>query len=146
MTRLSTRHFQLTPTLSCGQVFHWRRDGNEWVGAVGDVAVRLWQDGDELFITRGAEKIVREYFALDHPLEEIYATFPRDESMDVALEYCRGLHIVRQPAWECLATFITSAMKQVAHIAQISHTLRGRYGEEIGMGVLVTHRRSVWRR
>jgi N-glycosylase/DNA lyase len=38
------------------------------------------------------------------------------------------MRIVRQPAWECIATFITSSMKQVAHIAQISHTLRRRYG------------------
>ena len=36
---------------------------------------------------------------------------------------------MRQPRWECLATFITSSMKQVAHIRQISQTLRKRYGK-----------------
>ena len=36
--------------------------------------------------------------------------------MQAALGYCRGLRIMRQPRWECLATFITSSMKQVAHI------------------------------
>jgi N-glycosylase/DNA lyase len=41
------------------------------------------------------------------------------------------MRIVRQPAWECVATFITSSMKQVAHIAQISHTLRRRYGKRV---------------
>ena len=45
--------------------------------------------------------------------------------------FCRGLRIIRQPVWECLATFITSALKQVAHIAQISHTLRERYGRRL---------------
>jgi N-glycosylase/DNA lyase len=75
---------------------------------------------------------VARYFALDHRLGDIYGTFPGDPAMAAALEYCRGMRIIRQPAWECLATFITSSMKQVGHIAQISHTLRERYGESVG--------------
>ena len=51
--------------------------------------------------------------------------------MRAALEFCRGMRIIRQPAWECVATFITSSMKQVPHIAQISHTLRRRYGVRV---------------
>ena len=56
--------------------------------------------------------------------------------MAAALEYCRGLRVIRQPAWECLATFITSSMKQVAHIAQISHVLRRRFGRRLDLGGL----------
>ena len=51
--------------------------------------------------------------------------------MQAACDFCRGMRIIRQPAWECIATFITSSMKQVAHIAQISHTLRRRYGRKV---------------
>ncbi len=49
--------------------------------------------------------------------------------MRAAREFCRGLRIIRQPKWECLATFICSSMKQVAHIRQISRNLRERFGE-----------------
>ena len=49
--------------------------------------------------------------------------------MRAARDFCEGLRIMRQPRWECLATFITSSMKQVAHIRQISQTLRTRYGK-----------------
>src|SRR5207244_1022790 len=48
--------------------------------------------------------------------------------MNAARDFCRGLRIIRQPKWECLATFICSSMKQVAHIRQISKTLRERFG------------------
>jgi N-glycosylase/DNA lyase len=48
--------------------------------------------------------------------------------MTVAADFCRGLRIIRQPKWECLATFICSSMKQVAHIRQISLALRQRFG------------------
>jgi N-glycosylase/DNA lyase len=44
--------------------------------------------------------------------------------MAAARDFCRGLRIIRQPRWECLATFICSSMKQVAHIRQISLALR----------------------
>ena len=49
--------------------------------------------------------------------------------MGTARNFCRGLRIIRQPKWECLATFICSSMKQVAHIRQISHALRKRFGD-----------------
>jgi N-glycosylase/DNA lyase len=49
--------------------------------------------------------------------------------MCAARDFCQGLRIMRQPRWECLATFITSSMKQVAHIRQISQALRKRYGK-----------------
>jgi N-glycosylase/DNA lyase len=120
--------FDLRMTLTCGQVFHWQESRDGWIGAVGDAVIYAEQRGDVLFVSAGMEKVSKEYFALDHPLGEIYTTFPVDGSMVAAAEFCRGLRIVRQPAWECVATFITSALKQVPHIAQISHTLRERYG------------------
>ena len=50
--------------------------------------------------------------------------------MNAARNFCHGLRIIRQPKWECLATFICSSMKQVAHIRQISLALRKRFGEQ----------------
>ena len=74
------------------------------------------------------------YFSLDHPLAEICASLPNDPAMQAAAAFCRGLRIMRQPRWECLATFITSSMKQVAHIRQISRALRERFGTRRSLG------------
>lgn len=125
------RDFNLEQTLDCGQVFHWRRDGAGWLGVIGEQALRVEQQGETLIVPSGLEAVVARYFALDHPLRKICASFPDDPAMNAARDFCRGMRIVRQPAWECLATFITSSMKQVAHIAQISHTLRRRYGRRL---------------
>ena len=54
--------------------------------------------------------------------------------MNAARNFCHGLRIIRQPKWECLATFICSSMKQVAHIRQISLALRRRFGEQRNIG------------
>ena len=82
---------------------------------------------------------MRHYFALDHPLAEICASFPDDPVMNAARDFCHGLRIIRQPKWECLATFICSSMKQVAHIRQISKALRERFGNERKIDNYVIH-------
>ena len=115
-------------------MFHWEREGAGYVGTIGAEAVQVEQCGDELCVSGASEEAARRYFALDHPLAEICATFPGDPAMAVAREFCRGMRIVRQPAWECLATFITSSMKQVIHIAQMSHAIRRRFGTPVRLG------------
>ena len=117
-------------TLVSGQVFHWEQAGDGFIGAIGDRAVYLEERGDSLLVSEEGEDLVRDYFALDHPLPGICASFPDDPVMSAAKEFCRGLRIIRQPKWECLATFICSSMKQVAHIRQISRNLRERFGEQ----------------
>jgi N-glycosylase/DNA lyase len=140
LTRIEAPDFDLAMTLNSGQVFHWEKYGSGFVGAIGENAIYAEQRGDILKAgfgetpkptrqARALPNIVANYFALDHPLEEICASFPHDPVMDVACDFCRGLRIIRQPQWECLATFICSSMKQVAHIRQISQALRQRFGE-----------------
>ncbi len=131
LVSLGTPYIALELTLNSGQAFHWAREGRGWLGAIRGSAVYLEQVDSELFVNAGAEGAASEYLALDHPLELIENSFPPDPATQQALAYCRGMRILRQPSWEALATFITSSMKQVAHIAQISHTLRRRYGPRL---------------
>src|SRR3954451_1631041 len=143
--------FDLRMTLNSGQVFHWEKVGAGFCGAIGDRAayveqrdntlrakvedgvVRCRRDKRPGTMARSptaarAAQLVQNYFALDHPLEEICESFPPDGLMNSARAFCSGLRIIRQPKWECLATFICSSMKQVAHIRQISRALRQHYG------------------
>src|SRR5438270_2131717 len=128
MTKVRAANFDLVKTLDSGQFFHWEKLGGRFVGVIGDQAVFVEQRGVFLFTNVDAA-VARQYFALDHLLTEICASFPNDPAMNSAKAFCRGLRIIRQPKWECLATFICSSMKQVAHIRQISHKLRERFGE-----------------
>jgi N-glycosylase/DNA lyase len=143
--------FDLEKTLNSGQVFHWEKIGSGFAGTIGDLAAYVEQSGNVLKVntqgearaalggrrttdsreltSRFAELIVN-YFSLDHPLVEICASFPDDAVMNAARQFCHGLRIIRQPRWECLATFICSSMKQVGHIRQISLALRRRFGDE----------------
>lgn len=149
--------FDLGKTLDSGQVFHWEKAADGFVGTIGDRAVYVEQRDDTLPVlmeggapaTPGGrcakrlgsqelappvQDLVARYFALDHPLAKICGSFPKDPVMNAARNFCRGLRIIRQPKWECLATFICSSMKQVAHIRQISLALRKRFGERRRIG------------
>jgi N-glycosylase/DNA lyase len=128
LTEVPAPNFHLAKTLNSGQVFHWKKCGAGYAGTIGPKAVYVEQQGNRLFFSGVTAKIIWKYFALDHPLAEICCSFPDDSAMRTARDFCQGLRIIRQPLWECLATFITSSMKQVAHIRQISQTLRTRYG------------------
>ena len=129
LTRIAAPEFDLSMTLDSGQVFQWERHGAGFIGTIGSRPVYVEQRGEALFVTRSASALVANYFALDHPLGQICAAFPDDSAMSTARAFCRGLRILRQPEWECLASFITSSMKQVAHIRQMSRALRERFGE-----------------
>src|SRR5437016_946089 len=150
IAKIPAPDFDLAMTFDSGQVFHWEKLGDGFIGAIGDRPVYVEQCGDVLKVSDGEARtrsprrplpgIIADYFALDHPLAEICASFPEDPVMNAAREFCRGLRVIRQPKWECLATFICSSMKQVAHIRQISLALRKRFGEqrEIGDRVVYT--------
>ena len=142
-TKIRAPDFNLEKTLDSGQVFHWQKVGDGFVGAIGDLPVYVEQHGNGLTVRDGEAArsprrslpgIVARYFALDHPLAEICDSFPKDPVMNAARDFCHGLRIIRQPKWECLATFICSSMKQVAHIRQISLALRKRFGEQRRIG------------
>jgi N-glycosylase/DNA lyase len=138
---LAVREFDLGATLDSGQVFHWQRAGAGFVGLIDRTPVFVAQPSpDRLLVTAGQPALVSHYFALDHDLDAIRRTFPANDAvLERAVSFCPGLRVIRQPAWECLATFITSSLKQVAHIRQISQSLRQRFGEPVRFGTLTLH-------
>ena len=125
--------FDLEATLGSGQVFHWQAVNGGHAGALGDVPVFVRQvRPDAVGCTAGAGELVRSYLGLDADMAALTASFPReDAALARAMAWCPGLRIIRQPAWECLATFITSSLKQVPHIRAISLRLRERFGRRL---------------
>jgi N-glycosylase/DNA lyase len=129
----------LAKTLECGQVFHWTRYGSGFAGMLGETPSYLQPLASDLLVTAGQENLVHHYLALDHPIARIETTFPKDAVMKAAISFSHGIRIIRQPMWECLATFLTSAMKQVGHIREISLAVRRRFGKAVRLGPIELH-------
>src|SRR4051794_24743846 len=96
LLQLEARDFDLAMTLDSGQTFHWEAAGEGFIGTIAAQPIYIEQRGDILRFAGGTEESVRHYFALDHALAEICASFPDDVAMNEARDFCRGLRILRQ--------------------------------------------------
>ncbi len=139
---LPVRDYDLAATLDSGQVFRWQRsaDGssassNSWLGVIGNHRVRLTQTHDGIFAETAAPvedwSWLRNFLQTETDMAAVLNTFPDDEPMRAAVAACRGLRVLRQEPWECLASFILSSTKQIVQIRQIIALLCERFGEPL---------------
>jgi N-glycosylase/DNA lyase len=124
--------FDLAATLASGQVFHWDNPSpGTFAGLIGEDPAVLHQPvpGAPVEVLVGETATVGHYLGHDHDLPAIQSTFPRDQHIAAALAWSPGLRILRQPRWECTATFITSSMKNIPAIRKMSLEIRSRFGQ-----------------
>ena len=129
--------YDLAATLTSGQVFRWQSCGDGWVGVVHRRWVNLRQNGQTIVAKTCGPQIdwqwLAEYLQIAVNLDAMLATFPADAPMRAAVEGCRGLRLLRQDPWECLASFILSSTKQIVQIRQIVAALCVRYGSPVAV-------------
>ncbi|NYT17885.1 MAG: 8-oxoguanine DNA glycosylase, partial [Methanomicrobiales archaeon] len=126
---IPSRRFSLDLTLSCGQVFRWERNGDWWQGIVGNEVIRIRQEGDLLLIESGRKETIRSYFQLDLDLDRILRSIDRDPVIHGAIRRCRGLRIIRQDPWECLASYICATYANIPGIKKKIRLLSESFGE-----------------
>ncbi len=72
------------------------------------------------------------YFDLGRSYKEIYdAEYNKHPFVREAMDYGRGLRILRQQVWEMLVTFIISQRKSIPAIAKSVEMLAAKYGHQI---------------
>ena len=132
---LRVHDYDLAATLDSGQAFRWQPRGDSWFGVVARRPVRLTQTRDGIRAeTAGPAadwRWLHDYLQTDVDLDAVLKTFPNDAPMHDAVAACRGLRVLRQDPWECLASFILSSTKQIIQIRQIVALLCERFGESI---------------
>jgi N-glycosylase/DNA lyase len=132
---LPVRDYDLAATLDSGQTFRWQPRGDSWIGVIGRRRVRLTPKHNGIRAeTAGPAanwKWLRDYLQTEVNLNAVLKTFPDDAPMRDAVAACRGLRVLRQDPWECLASFILSSTKQIVQIRQIVALLCERFGEPI---------------
>ncbi len=128
--------YDLSSTLNGGQAFRWRFVDGMWHGIIGEHWVRLKQVEGGILAQASAQTTdwqwLRDYLQLDVDLAGILRTFPSDDpALQEAVRCCRGLRLVRQDPWECLASFILSSTKQIVQIQQIVALICERFGKPL---------------
>ncbi len=142
---LPVRDYDLAATLDSGQVFRWQPCGDSWLGVIGRRLVRLTPMRDGIRAQTAGPvadwQWLRDYLQTEVDLDAMLKTFPDDAPVRDAVAACRGLRILRQDPWECLASFILSSTKQIVQIRQIVALLCERFGEPIARSAGTRERR-----
>lgn len=131
----AVQDYDLGATLTSGQAFRWQRRNGWWEGVIGNHWVRLCQlesgVAAEAISNAGEWAWLTHYLQLDVDISSVLLSFPDDEPMRAAGQACRGLRLLRQDPWECLASFILSSTKQIVQIQQIVSLLCERFGSPV---------------
>src|SRR5262245_31179953 len=136
-TFLPVEEYDLDATLSSGQAFRWVRHAAGWESVIRGRWVQL-QSNREGIIAQTVEdrqnwKWLAEYLQARVNLTHVLRTFPDDPPMREAVKSCRGLRLLRQEPWECLASFVLSSTKQIVQIRQIVRLLCERFGRRVAV-------------
>jgi N-glycosylase/DNA lyase len=131
------RDYDLAATLNSGQAFRWHQHHGAWTGVIGSHWVRL-EARDDSLIAQTARPVtdwtwLAHYLQTGLDLASVLATFPDDAPLRTAVAACRGLRLLRQDPWECLASFILSSTKQIVQIRQIIRHLCECFGQPIAV-------------
>lgn len=130
----SADELDLVKTFECGQCFRWNADENGvYTGVAYGHAAALWTREGEVYIRTAAPlEFWREYFDLARDYDGISRSFTGKGGayLDKAVEYGRGIRILRQEPWEALCSFIISQCNNIKRIKGIVERLCCEFGEE----------------
>ena len=135
----------LKDTLECGQAFRYeelRSEGDyiEYLTVAMDKLLIIGQRkaGELIFYGMGMDDLpmLTKYFCLDLDYSGIKALIVEktdSEWMKQAAECSKGIHILKQDAWEALFSFIISQNNNIPRIRKIIRRLAAEYGENLAI-------------
>jgi N-glycosylase/DNA lyase len=125
--------FSLEYTMESGQLFRWERRGDWWQGVVEGTVLMARQEAEGLRCVSGSDAVdgvfVKGYFRLDEDLNHILGSIAKDDNVTRATLRFYGLRLVRQPRWECLASFVLATNANIPRIKKMVSAICTRFGE-----------------
>lgn len=117
--------------IDSAQAFHWICDGQRYLGHAGESEALILpgQDGFEVISPLDDERFWRDYFDLGRDYCALKPICECDPYLKQSYEALHGLHVLNQPVWDTLVTFIISANNNVKRIRALVNKLCGALGE-----------------
>lgn len=127
-----TPTFDIAQTLECGQVFRYTKlDDGYRVLAKNHIAI-IKEDKDNYIIECDDPSFFVGYFDMDNDYARIQACVDEPGFLHEAIEYGKGIHILRQDPVETLFSFIISQNNHIPRIKGIIERICEALGEDMG--------------
>ena len=132
--------------MECGQSFRWQPINGWYYGVVDGRQLKIRQEKQTLIVKSSddeqpdqLEAFLRHYLDLNRDLSAILDAVDVDPFIHHSIETYRGMRILNQEVWECLASFILSQNNNVPRIKGIIRTISARFGKKVAFDDLVDY-------
>ena len=130
--------FQAEHIFECGQCFRWNREKDgSYTGIAFDKIINVKSDYENKKVTilntniEDFNKIWFDYFDLGRDYGHIKTILSHDPIMKKAIEYGKGIRILKQDPWETLISYIMSANNRIPMISRSINLLSQIYGKPL---------------
>ncbi len=127
--RVKVRDFSLDKTLDAGQTFGWSRVGKSWVSFFDVPLVLAQKDSETLEFSGASKEKVQEMLGLNDDIEGIRAEIDRDDFIDKAINFSKGIRVVKDGLWPSALGFILSIQSNVPLITRRIKLMSSLYGK-----------------
>lgn len=132
-------YFNIGQILESGQIFRFEKINPHTYRLIAKgkcIKVTQLPESTTLMIYNSTlgefEEIWRPYFDIDTDYKQIAQTLSqKDEYMSQAIDFGKGIRLLKQDPWEMLISFIISQNKAIPHIQKCIENISERYGQKI---------------
>lgn len=128
--------FSLVDTFDCGQCFRFNEEGKgHFIGVAFGKVAEFFMEEDNLVIKNiSKEDFLKDwvlFLDLDRDYKKIKEELSKDEVIKKAIEYGKGIRILKQDFFECLISFIISQQNNIPKIKKAIEGFCTLFGDEI---------------
>lgn len=124
--------FDIGQTLDCGQVFRFVKEGDRYKICAKNHMAHISDSGEEYRVSCDDKEFFEKYFDFDTDYAAIQAQVQDGGFVSEAIEYGKGIHILRQDPIEAIFSFIISQNNHIPRIKGIIERICNTLGEDMG--------------
>lgn len=127
-----TPTFSLSQTLNCGQVFRFREEGGTTVINAGGQRAEVRETEDAYLFDCTDEAFFKKYLDFDTNYDIIQLKTQDKGLVSAAIEFGKGIHILRQSPEETIFSFLVSQNNHIPRIKGIIERMCDALGKDMG--------------
>jgi len=124
--------FDIKSILESGQMFRFKQIKNEWIVQSGDKVAKICQLDDKKYILKSKNlKYFENFFDFQTNYDIIQTELSKFSYMRPALEFSKGVRILKQQPLETLICFIISANNNISRIKKSVNYICEHFGKKL---------------
>ena len=129
--------FNLDSTITCGQIFRFiKKEDSSYDIVLKDRVINVYKKEEFLYVSSNVEdnlkSVVEDYFDLNNDYDTMNEILIKsDKKLENAINFSKGLMMIRQDPFETIIEYIISANNGVNQIANALNLIAEKYGKRV---------------